>query len=293
MCLVDVSPWINWLSNRTRPQFSSHTSPIVHNVSSHPRLQTPPACCAHCLRRCVLSSIPSSIPTLIISIPGDTRVLDAAKQQIRQGFREKASLPADDPSIAPAIQHAEEVAQFLKTNLVQGRKDGDVYSKPPLGTHVQPFTKPKANWESRTSYPRAHRTRRQRQRQAAQEQLQNGLQLQVLLREVVRRGAVHTQTQTQTARLVTRRATTDQRGLAHAQSRMWQESLPCIYRTVYDTPQCNNRMNMRAEDMISCPNTKANGSIQEVMSLPIRNPVPCISAQTPCQRQEQDIKNTI
>ncbi|EGS23923.1 uncharacterized protein CTHT_0006320 [Thermochaetoides thermophila DSM 1495] len=62
-----------------------------------------------------------------IAFDGDTRVLEAARQQIRQGFREKASLPADDPSIGPAIQHAEEVAQFLKTNLVQGRKEGDVY----------------------------------------------------------------------------------------------------------------------------------------------------------------------
>jgi complex III assembly factor LYRM7 len=56
-------------------------------------------------------------------------VLDAARQQIRQGFRDKASLPASDPSIQPAIQHAEEVASFLKTNVVQGRREGNTYSE--------------------------------------------------------------------------------------------------------------------------------------------------------------------
>ncbi|KAL2134584.1 hypothetical protein VTI74DRAFT_11406 [Chaetomium olivicolor] len=62
-----------------------------------------------------------------IAFEGDTRMLVAARQQIRQGFREKASLPASDPSIQPAIQHAEEVASFLKANLVQGRKEGSTY----------------------------------------------------------------------------------------------------------------------------------------------------------------------
>ncbi|KAK3899121.1 hypothetical protein C8A05DRAFT_18402 [Staphylotrichum tortipilum] len=62
-----------------------------------------------------------------IAFEGDTRVLDSARQQIRQGFRDKASLPASDPSIPPALQHAEEVANFLKTNLVQGKKEGGTY----------------------------------------------------------------------------------------------------------------------------------------------------------------------
>ncbi|KAL2150182.1 hypothetical protein VTH82DRAFT_7858 [Thermothelomyces myriococcoides] len=62
-----------------------------------------------------------------IAFEGDVRMLDAAKQSIRQGFRDKASLPPSDPSIAPAIQHAEEVASFLKANLVQGRREGDTY----------------------------------------------------------------------------------------------------------------------------------------------------------------------
>ncbi len=61
--------------------------------------------------------------------PGDTRILQAAQQQIRTGFREKASLAATDPSVQPALQHAEEVAVFLRTNLVQGKKeDNGIYS---------------------------------------------------------------------------------------------------------------------------------------------------------------------
>ncbi|KAL2258667.1 hypothetical protein VTK26DRAFT_7956 [Humicola hyalothermophila] len=62
-----------------------------------------------------------------IAFEGDPRVLEGARQSIRQGFRANASLPASDPSIGPAIKHAEEVASFLKSNLVQGRREGDTY----------------------------------------------------------------------------------------------------------------------------------------------------------------------
>ncbi|KAK3694226.1 hypothetical protein B0T22DRAFT_476991 [Podospora appendiculata] len=53
----------------------------------------------------------------------DFRMLDAARSQIRHGFREKAVLASSDAQ--PAIQRAEEVATFLKANLVQGRKEGE------------------------------------------------------------------------------------------------------------------------------------------------------------------------
>ncbi len=56
-------------------------------------------------------------------------MLDAARQSIRNGFRDKASLPASDPTVQPAIQHAEEVASFLKANLVQGKREGNTYSQ--------------------------------------------------------------------------------------------------------------------------------------------------------------------
>lgn len=62
-----------------------------------------------------------------IAFEGDSRVLDAARQQIRQGFREKATLGPSDAAVQPAIQHAEEVATFLRANVVQGRKEGDIF----------------------------------------------------------------------------------------------------------------------------------------------------------------------
>lgn len=60
---------------------------------------------------------------------GDERILSAARQQIRQGFRDKSSLEPSDPALSASIQHAEEVAMVLRTNVVQGRSEGhDVYS---------------------------------------------------------------------------------------------------------------------------------------------------------------------
>ncbi len=47
-------------------------------------------------------------------------------------FREKATLSPSDPAAEQAIKHAEEVAAFLRSNVVQGKKEGDVYSTLPL-----------------------------------------------------------------------------------------------------------------------------------------------------------------
>lgn len=62
---------------------------------------------------------------------GDDRVLAAARQQIRSGFRDKAALPPAHPSVAPAVQYANEVAAFLRANVVQGQKEEgrETYSK--------------------------------------------------------------------------------------------------------------------------------------------------------------------
>ncbi|CRK32816.1 hypothetical protein BN1708_005918 [Verticillium longisporum] len=43
-----------------------------------------------------------------IAFHGDAPVLAAARQQIRDNFREKSTLPANDPTIQPMIQKAEE-----------------------------------------------------------------------------------------------------------------------------------------------------------------------------------------
>ncbi|KAF9869283.1 hypothetical protein CkaCkLH20_13244 [Colletotrichum karsti] len=58
-----------------------------------------------------------------IAFKGDDRTLTAAHQQIRQGFREQAALAPTDPSVAPAIQKAEDIAKILRENVVQGKQD--------------------------------------------------------------------------------------------------------------------------------------------------------------------------
>ncbi|KAH8178848.1 hypothetical protein LIA77_00367 [Sarocladium implicatum] len=56
-----------------------------------------------------------------IAFGGDQPTLAAAQIQIRNEFRQKASLPLDDPSIPDAVEHAEAVARVLRENVVQGR----------------------------------------------------------------------------------------------------------------------------------------------------------------------------
>ncbi|KAG5939253.1 hypothetical protein E4U53_007846 [Claviceps sorghi] len=61
-----------------------------------------------------------------IAFQGDAPVLAAAQDQIRKGFRRQASLAPGEPTTQDAIQHAQEVAQFLRANVVQGeRVDGE------------------------------------------------------------------------------------------------------------------------------------------------------------------------
>ncbi|KAK0388320.1 hypothetical protein NLU13_4565 [Sarocladium strictum] len=57
-----------------------------------------------------------------IAFQGDAPTLAAAQGQIRNEFRQKASLPLDDPSIPEAVEHAEAVAKILRENVVQGRQ---------------------------------------------------------------------------------------------------------------------------------------------------------------------------
>ncbi|KAM0298034.1 hypothetical protein ACHAPM_008729 [Fusarium culmorum] len=69
-----------------------------------------------------------------IAFQGDAPILSAAQLQIRNEFRQKATIDASD---APAaIKHAEEVAKVLRQNVVQGRRieDGkDSYSEFGMG----------------------------------------------------------------------------------------------------------------------------------------------------------------
>ncbi|GAB0137843.1 hypothetical protein EsDP_00006096 [Epichloe bromicola] len=61
-----------------------------------------------------------------IAFQGDAPVLAAAQQQIRQEFGQKANMSSSEPMVQDAIQRAQEVAHFLKANVVQGKKmDGE------------------------------------------------------------------------------------------------------------------------------------------------------------------------
>ncbi|KAI8959368.1 hypothetical protein F5Y11DRAFT_303558 [Daldinia sp. FL1419] len=62
-----------------------------------------------------------------VAFQGDERVLTAARASIRESFRVNASLESTDPELPGAIKHAEEVAAILRQNIVQGRKDGEIY----------------------------------------------------------------------------------------------------------------------------------------------------------------------
>ncbi|GKT62182.1 mitochondrial zinc maintenance protein [Colletotrichum tofieldiae] len=58
-----------------------------------------------------------------LAFKGDDRVLTAAKQQIRQGFKDQASLAPTNPAYGQAIQKAEDIARILRENVVQGKKE--------------------------------------------------------------------------------------------------------------------------------------------------------------------------
>jgi len=65
-----------------------------------------------------------------LAFAGDAPLLRAARTEARNSFRSNLSISG--PEQVAAVKHAEEVAQILKANVVQGRKvdseaDGDRY----------------------------------------------------------------------------------------------------------------------------------------------------------------------
>ena len=56
-----------------------------------------------------------------IAFAGDQHLLHASREQIRQGFTDNRSLESGSPLLAKAIEHAEGVAEVLRTNIVQGQ----------------------------------------------------------------------------------------------------------------------------------------------------------------------------
>ncbi|KAI9163710.1 Mitochondrial zinc maintenance protein [Paramyrothecium foliicola] len=55
-----------------------------------------------------------------IAFQGDAPVLAAAHGQIRNEFRQRAALDPTDSSVTESIKHAQDVAKFLRENVVQG-----------------------------------------------------------------------------------------------------------------------------------------------------------------------------
>jgi len=72
-----------------------------------------------------------------IAFHGDVAVLHAARQEARVGFRKNAAMSPHDPSLAAAIAHAEEVAKFLKENVVQGKHEGEDRYKLRIHEHTE------------------------------------------------------------------------------------------------------------------------------------------------------------
>ncbi|PSS14819.1 hypothetical protein M430DRAFT_51493 [Amorphotheca resinae ATCC 22711] len=72
-----------------------------------------------------------------IAFAGDAPVLHAARAEARNGFRQNAALSAGSPELAEAVKHAEEVAQILRHNVVQGKKEGEDLYKLKIHEHTE------------------------------------------------------------------------------------------------------------------------------------------------------------
>jgi len=72
-----------------------------------------------------------------IAFAGDARLLHAARVEARNAFQQNAALSPDSPETAAAVAHAEEVAQILKENVVQGKKGGDNLYKLRIHEHTE------------------------------------------------------------------------------------------------------------------------------------------------------------
>jgi complex III assembly factor LYRM7 len=64
-----------------------------------------------------------------LKVTGDVPTLFAARAEVRKNFEQNRNLSAGSEEYTKQIAHAEEVAQFLRQNVVQGQaSQGDKYS---------------------------------------------------------------------------------------------------------------------------------------------------------------------
>jgi complex III assembly factor LYRM7 len=71
----------------------------------------------------------SNLHRRILTLPtGDLPVLAAARARAREAFEQNRTLDSSSPEVIDGVKHAEEVAQFLRANVVQGeKKEGGLY----------------------------------------------------------------------------------------------------------------------------------------------------------------------
>jgi len=72
-----------------------------------------------------------------LAFAGDAPLLHAARAEARNGFQQNVTLSPGSPELAAAVAHAEEVAQILKENVVQGKKEGDNLYKLRIHEHTE------------------------------------------------------------------------------------------------------------------------------------------------------------
>jgi complex III assembly factor LYRM7 len=77
----------------------------------------------------MLSNLPRSNDKTAHASLGDANVLTAARAEVRKNFESNRHLQTGTEEFQKQILHAEEVAKFLRENVVQGQAtEGDNYS---------------------------------------------------------------------------------------------------------------------------------------------------------------------
>ncbi|KAI0403621.1 hypothetical protein F4802DRAFT_288502 [Xylaria palmicola] len=74
-----------------------------------------------------LSSYRTLLRAARMAFQEDVATLAAARSSIRQGFLANAAVEPSSAEFAAKVKHAQEVAAILRMNVVQGKKEGDVY----------------------------------------------------------------------------------------------------------------------------------------------------------------------
>ncbi|KAF2731775.1 hypothetical protein EJ04DRAFT_442323 [Polyplosphaeria fusca] len=70
-----------------------------------------------------------------IAFEGDFNTLMAARHQVRRNFEDNRSLASGSEELSQQISHAEEVAKFLRENVVQGQAAQDTSDRYQLRIH--------------------------------------------------------------------------------------------------------------------------------------------------------------